>query len=696
MAKKWPGGIITKNQATPTGPYQDGTAPGIWTLNQMSYWVKQALWPTAGNVNPSAFIENLFSTYLYTGNGSTQTITNGIDLSGKGGLVWIKPRQSASTKSHSFWDTIRGVGTYISSNLTNGNVSEANGLTAFSSNGFSVGINTGVNESTYPIVSWTFREQPKFFDIVTYTGTGANTTIAHNLGSIPGCIIVKRTDTTGAWQVYHRSLANTQYMVLNTTAAVATGATRWNSTTPTSSVFSLGTDTTVNASGGTYVAYLFAHNAGGFGLSGTENVISCGSYTGNGSTSGPVTTLGYEPQWILIKNASATTGGWVIVDNMRGLPVGGNSNVLRANVSGAESTSVGGLTVTATGFQQHDTDPNFNESGNLYIYIAIRRPMKTPTTGTEVFSPVARNGTGATATITSGFVTDLVVAKERNDNNLTPFFDRLRGALNGLSSTNTEVENETGFTYPNSLTSFSVMNGVTVGIDNEGYTINRLPDAGPSFYTYINYLFKRAPGFFDVVCYTGTGSLPGVTHNLGVTPELKIIKRRNFATNWVTGGSIIGENGYLFLNTTAALTSSSNYWDGGDDSATVFSVRNTNSMSDSSGGTYVAYLFATVAGVSKVGSYTGNGSSQTINCGFTTGARFFLVKATSTTGNWWVYDSARGIISSNDPALALNSTAAEVTSADAVDADSSGIIVNQEATCSINASGVSYIFLSIA
>jgi hypothetical protein len=657
--------------------------------------VNDIVMSAAGASGPATFVEDVFSCFLYTGNGSTQTITNGIDLSGKGGLVWFKSRSSAL--SNSLFDTARGAGVSLLSNSTVVEQSDPTGLTAFGSTGFTVGSTDRSNGSGLNIASWTFRKQPKFFDIVTWTGDGANPRqIAHNLGSVPGCIIIKSTTRAENWTVYHQSLGNTGRIALNTTAAAVTGTGIWANTTPTSTYFTVTGDNLVNYSGDNYVAYLFAHDAGGFGATGTDNVISCGSYTGNGSTSGPVTTLGYEPQWILIKNASATTGGWVIVDNMRGLPVGGNSNVLRANASGGESTSVGGLTVTATGFQQHDTDPNFNESGNLYIYIAIRRPMKTPTTGTEVFSPVARNGTGATATITSGFVTDLVVAKERNDNNLTPFFDRLRGALNGLSSTNTEVENETGFTYPNSLTSFSVMNGVTVGIDNEGYTINRLPDAGPSFYTYINYLFKRAPGFFDVVCYTGTGSLPGVTHNLGVTPELKIIKRRNFATNWVTGGSIIGENGYLFLNTTAALTSSSNYWDGGDDSATVFSVRNTNSMSDSSGGTYVAYLFATVAGVSKVGSYTGNGSSQTINCGFTTGARFFLVKATSTTGNWWVYDSARGIISSNDPALALNSTAAEVTSADAVDADSSGIIVNQEATCSINASGVSYIFLSIA
>jgi hypothetical protein len=127
----------------------------------------------------------------------------------------------------------------------------------------------------------------------------------------------------------------------------------------------------------------------------------------------------------------------------------------------------------------------------------------------------------------------------------------------------------------------------------------------------------------------------------------------------------------------------------------VFSVGISTTV-NASGGTYVAYLFATCAGVSKVGSYTGNGSSQTINCGFTGGARFVLVKATSTTGNWIVADSARGIVAGNDPALYLNSTAAEVTGLDWIDADNSGFVVNETATIAANTNGVSYIFLAIA
>jgi hypothetical protein len=115
-----------------------------------------------------------------------------------------------------------------------------------------------------------------------------------------------------------------------------------------------------------------------------------------------------------------------------------------------------------------------------------------------------------------------------------------------------------------------------------------------------------------------------------------------------------------------------------------------------SGSTYVAYLFASCPGVSKIGTYTGNGSSQTINCGFAGGARFVLIKRTDSTGNWLVGDSARGIVAGNDPLLYLNSTAAEVTTLDWIDADSSGFIVNQDSTANANVNGASYIYLAIS
>jgi hypothetical protein len=208
--------------------------------------------------------------------------------------------------------------------------------------------------------------------------------------------------------------------------------------------------------------------------------------------------------------------------------------------------------------------------------------------------------------------------------------------------------------------------------------------------------FSRAPSFMDVVCYTGTGSARTINHNLGVAPELMIVKQRTGSIrDWCVYNQTIGATNAVYLNLTAA-SSGAGIWNSTAPTSSVFSLAGLDSV-NASGGTYVAYLFATCAGVQYINSYVGDGTTgRTINCGFTGGARFVCIKATSTTGSWWTFDSARGIVTNNDPALQLNSTAAEVTSADAIDTASSGFIVNQEATCSLNASGVTYLVWAIA
>ena len=144
-------------------------------------------------------ITDVFSTYLYTGNGSTQTITNGIDLDGEGGLVWIKSR--TGTHSHLLFDTERGATKKIRTDTTFVQSNDLDTLTAFNSNGFNLGADTETNTSGEDIASWTFRKTPKFFDVVTWTGTGAAMTIDHNLGQVPGMIIVKSTSATYNWAV---------------------------------------------------------------------------------------------------------------------------------------------------------------------------------------------------------------------------------------------------------------------------------------------------------------------------------------------------------------------------------------------------------------------------------------------------------------------------------------------------------------
>jgi hypothetical protein len=214
--------------------------------------------------------------------------------------------------------------------------------------------------------------------------------------------------------------------------------------------------------------------------------------------------------------------------------------------------------------------------------------------------------------------------------------------------------------------------------------------------TLVSYFYGRAPGFFDVVCYTGTGSATTFSHNLGVAPELMIVKIRNQAgAAWAVYNAASGNTKVIRLNTTAAETTSSAYWNNTSPTSSVFTVGNDGDVNNSSD-TYVSYLFATCAGVSKVGSYTGTATTLQIDCGFTGGARFVLIKRTDSTGDWYVWDSARGIIAGDDPYLLLNSTAAEVTNTDYVDTAATGFELTSTAPAAINASGGTYIFLAIA
>jgi hypothetical protein len=651
---------------------------------------------TSGNLTTDAYgggaaavvanyIEDVFSTYLYTGNGGTQTITNGIDLAGKGGLVWGKDRTSVG--QNFVYDTARGATNALFTNLTNAQNTGYGDVTSFNSNGFSLNAAGGMNLPGDSQVSWTWRKQPKYFDIQTWTGSGANRTIAHALGSVPGSIWVKRTDTAADWQVYHQSLANTEYLVLNTTAAKATGATRWNSTTPTSSVFSLGTDATVNASGGTYVAYIFASNAGGFGLTGTDNVISCGSYTGNGSTTGPIVTLGYEPQWLMVKKVNAA-GSWYIVDNMRGLSVGdltttSHSPNLIADLSNAEQAS-GWCIPTATGFQIYGVNAasgSYNTSGGTYIYIAIRRgPMKVPTDATKVLAiNLAPDTSTAPLTWNTNSTVDSVLTKRNlsNTNGNNIFVDRLRGNSATLTTNSTSQESTNA-----NITDLTISNGY----------IQKLVSTSGSG-SAVTYAFSRAPSFFDEVCYTGTGVTGTKSHNLGVVPELMIFKVRDQVDDWQVYSAALGPTKALFLNNTNGSTT----WGFLNNTAPTSTVFTADAGYINYVGTFVAYLFATCSGVSKVGSYTGNGTTQTINCGFGAGgARFVLLKRTDAVGDWYVYDTARGMTTLTDPYLLLNNTAAQTATLGSVTTVSTGFALNSTILAAINVNAGTYIFLAIA
>ena len=639
----------------------------------------------AGNAGEAVYVDDVFSTYLYSGNNTERDIQNGLDLSGEGGLVWIKDRASGQ---HVLSDTENGANKYLSSSssaaLTNSVYNEA--LKAFNSDGFKLpGTVAGndpnrINGTGYEYVSWSFRKQPGFFDVQTYTGNGGTQTVNHDLGCKPGLVIVKRTDSTSDWGAYMRDGSSDSEVgigYLNLTGGFATSGISFSATSTFVRIFSSSFSFDATVSGATYVVYFFAMggtdtDAAIFGDNEDESIIKCGTMTGSPNN---FVDLGWEPQFLIVKRTNAPET-WHVIDTMRGISGGSNVNTeyLFAESNASELSSSNAIRVSSTGFY------SFNGGGNPYFYIAIRRPHKPASefTADKLFETVAGSGNPAPNFI-SGFPVDMYFNRKPAAADNWDWSSRLtQGRILQSNLTNAESTN--------SDFSFDYQNGVMSG--GYGSTLQ-------------SWMFRRAPGFFDVVAYTGTGSATTFNHNLGVVPQFMIVKKRSATGQWVCYHEGIG-NGYgVRLDANTAPLQSISYWNDTTPTETVFSL-GTNGNVNGSGATFVAYLFATVGGISKVGTYTGTGSDVDVDCGFTSGARFVLIRRfkdvsiSGGTGDWYLWDSERGIVAGADPYLLLNSTAAQDTSTDYIDPLSSGFTVTSSAPAALNASADEYIFLAIA
>ena len=518
---------------------------------------------------------------------------------------------------------------------------------------------------------------------MTYTGNGvAGRAVPHDLNGTVGFAVVKRLDAITNWEAQHVSvdLTANKGLYLNTAANLKTHNNVWNSTHATSTNLILGDHGQVNAVGGSYVAYLWASDAGGYGDDEDENIVKCGTYTGNGGSSVNSVTVGFEPQWILVKNVTAA-GSWAMYDTMRGWAVSASSSDdarLFANSNGAESLG-DAFNPTATGFEFQSGNATWNNSGNDFIYMAIRRPMKTPTAGTEVFTVDTRGSTGdgVNPTYRSAWPVDMALLRNVGYSSastmLTP---RLTGSQ---------------YMYANQTYAEAAANTVVVWDFMNGW----YNDTGTNT-AQLSWMFKRATGYMDVVAYNGSGSNTTQAHNLGVAPEMIIVKRRSSAEDWLVYSQPTGNQAGTGLNQTAAtFTGVSQYWNSTTPTASVFSL-GTHARVNTSSQTYIAYLFATLAGVSKVGTYTGTGADLNVDCGFTGGARFILIRRTDSSGDWYYWDYLRGITAGNDPYSILNTESAQVTGTDYVDPLNAGFTVTSSASSTVNINGGTYIFLAIA
>jgi hypothetical protein len=714
VTRRFLGSIITKNPTEPTSNAQQGAAPGVWTLQQALQYQKAGVWPTQGN--GVVGVEHVFNNYVYGGDGTTSnTVTTGIDLSTNDGLVFIKASTGTSASS-ALYDTVRGVERELTTsggNSTNGDSSQPTGLLSFNTDGFTVGSRGSVNNSGNTFAAWTFVNQARFFDCFTYTGDGTTSReISHSLGSRPGWVIIKRKDNAGNWYVAAR-YSDTQYVGSDTSNYL-----QWQSTTASSTLASdyqtKFTSTnfnisawnnpagSVNITSAEYVCYVFAHNDGDgdFGPDANADIIKCGSYEATNGSELDV-DLGFEPQFVITKRIDAA-GYWHIQDNIRGFSPIETNNLYDLLINDTTlSNQNTGIGLTTTGFTVPGTSGDYNSNGD-YIYLAVRRgPMFGLNDVADLFK-VFRTNSGVVTAPSFEFA-DMVMNTRRDATYDRHLVDRFRGVpLPGVATSSgfgrgyLETNNSTAavdYTGSNSAGSalqnlFSTWkNGLVASLSGSNGSVM--------------HAWRRSPKYFDVAAYFGTGVARTISHSLGAVPEMMWIKRTNGTNDWIVyhkdlNGSVTPEDYYLNLNDNGVEASNTSFFNSTAPTASVFSVGNVSSV-NSNNNSYAAYLFATQDGISKVGTYTGTGSDITVDCGFTNGTQYLLVKSATSTANWYVWDSARGIVAGNDPYIRLDVSNPETTGEDVVDTDSSGFVVASTAPSgTINNSGETYIFYAVA
>ena len=308
--------------------------------------------------------ELYFQVKLYTGTGSSHAITLDGDENMQPDMVWWKER--GSSDYHTIVDSVRGVTKRIFTNATDAEDTQAESLKSFDSDGFTMGTNSGANQSSQTYVAWCWKESADAgFDIVSWTGNGSSQNISHSLSAVPHFMITKNRSATGDWSTYHKFGGGTKTFYLSNSDAIGTTISPWNNTDPTSSVFTVGGGAYTNGDGNSIIGYLWTEKQG---------YSKFGSYTGNGSaTDGIFVYLGFKPAWLLVKQSSAAGEGWYMWDNKRSSSGGANENnrYLIASANNAEGTLGVDCDFLSNGFKHYYSGDASNGSSDTYIYMAF-------------------------------------------------------------------------------------------------------------------------------------------------------------------------------------------------------------------------------------------------------------------------------------------------------------------------------------
>ena len=703
-ALKLPSGTTAQRPTSPsTGEWRYNT-----TTNLVEFWDGGA-WRDLQSENLPPIPTENFEVVTYKGTGASKSISS---LSFSPSFVWIK-RYDASADHFLTFEKIE-TGKQWSTNSCSGRTFNTDMITSFDSNGFTLGSNQNVNLLDGFFVAYCFNinegvgvantdgsqnsnvevNDKTKISFITYSGTGFTTTVGHGLGVVPEFLFTRDTNNPSCWWIWHKDFPFASNYLQFSSSSLNSDTSIWNNTVPDSSVFNLGNDANVNGSGRAFMA---------FAMASVDGFSKVSSYTGNGSTNGPVVNTGFQPAFIMVKG-STVASQWNIIDNKRDT-TNPASHKLYANLSNAEAIS-DSLNFLSNGFEIITTDGGYNANGDTYIYIAFAGDeSSTAPVLADSFANKLYTGTGSTQSITGlGFSPNYVWMKQTTfvDNHYN--MDSVRGAAFRIHSNLTAAQNGPD---TNRFTSF----------DTDGFTIGSDPSVNQSGSGFVTWNWKANPvptintdgtiqsivsanqaAGFSIVKYTGNGvNASTVGHGLSSEPEVIIIKSTTFASFWAvynkynTGSSGNPETEYVRLNSTNATATTSVYWGNTAPTSSVFSI-GTDTDVNKSGETNIAYCFTSISGFSKMGSYTGDGTTtKTITTGFQ--PNFVLIKITDGADNWVILDSARG----GSKNLKPNSDAAEATeSGTNVEFISTGfkLIGSGPGLGQVNGNGNDYIYMA--
>lgn len=672
-----------------------------------------------------------FSVITYSGTGSAQSTNS---LSNQSGTInfqsdFIITKGRSYADFWSFVDSVRGAGRQllIHSSVSPGAQTSENltTISGFTSTGYSLGSDTSqvVNKSGETYVSYNFhaptsesisasgsqvastvkKNTAAGFSIVSFTfsSPSSSQTVPHGLNATPELIISKSTSDSGEWYTYHKDVGTGKYLTLNSTSAETSYANGFN--TVNSTVW----QQYFRSDAESHVAYCF-HSVEGYSR--------IGSYEGNGSANGPVVVTGFEPAWLMIKNADSTEGGgaaWLIYDNKRSTS-NPRDRRLYVNLSSAELQNDNyDIDFLTNGFKITSYSSNYghNNSGETYIFMAFAQdPDTSAPTKADSFEAKTYTGNGSSQNIvlSNGMKPDFSWIKSRSNSTSHELHDSVRGEFSRISSDLTAAESTTANGFV-ALTS----NGFSLDGAGSGGEVNT------SGRTYISWNWKaldhdrnlatinqdgsittlvsaNTAAGFSIATYTGNNTQNAtVGHGLGIEPKMAIIKRLDVANAWFVPLPILGSNYFMELQTTAAITTDVQFQYTQTTDIFKFTSASQAATYNASGGKYVMYSFADITGYQKIGSYSG-GSTNVISTGFT--PRFLMVKRSNGTAGWYIFDAARNTSNPRDLTLFANSNAAEAVEGGFYQPSfvTDGFSWPYADGGGVNASGGDYIYLAIA